>query len=627
MVSPKGIRAGAAFVEIFADDSKLVRGLAKARTQLRSFGKSVSQIGDGIKTAGTWMLGPGTAIVAPMIAATKTFTETGHALTMMSERTGVSVEALSELQYAAGQSGVEMDALEKSIRLMQKVIGGAASGSATATAALTGLGLSVKDLVGMNPEDQFMAVASAVSKIENPTLKVAAALKVFGRGGAEILPLLKDGAGGIEAFRAEAQRLGVTISTEEVAAAEAFHQTLGRLWAVIRRVTVEVGAALTPTLTEFAGSIISAAQAAGKWIKDNHEIVALALKIGAVVAGVGLAFIAVGTVLSSFGGIFTGIAAAITIVTTIIPIVAAVIGALLTPVGLVIGAVAAVVIGLIAVAGYALYSSGALGRAWDWIMDKTKALREDFSAAFGAMWNLLKAGDWGGAAKVLWLTLKMEWARGVEFLTDIWVGWKQGFLDIFTDAYHSVAKIWNVMIAALSDPWETFTAALSIDWIALQKLMGAITPEEAAAKYDQWTKDHSKVAPVFVGQEEDDAAYLDRERHSIEASNDRAAAAKEFADARKAWQDKVDDANAYKVPDDEEAYGAKGRKSPIAAAAASMEDIQRKVGISGSFNASAAWGLVGTGSIDRVAKASEEPFTQLNGIRFSWSGGEIRELA
>jgi hypothetical protein len=38
----------------------------------------------------------------------------------------------------------------------------------------------------------------------------------------------------------------------------------------------------------------------------------------------------------------------------------------------------------------------------------------------------------------------------------------------------------------------------------------------------------------------------------------------------------------------------------------SLDDVRRKVGIAGGFNPAAAWGLTGLGSIDRVAKATEE---------------------
>ena len=48
MPTAKGIRAGKAFVELFADDSMLVRGLRRAGARLRAFGTRVSAMGKKI---------------------------------------------------------------------------------------------------------------------------------------------------------------------------------------------------------------------------------------------------------------------------------------------------------------------------------------------------------------------------------------------------------------------------------------------------------------------------------------------------------------------------------------------------------------------------------------------------
>ncbi len=45
MPSARGIRAGRAFVELFADDSKLVRGLRGTERRLKAFGKRIGALG------------------------------------------------------------------------------------------------------------------------------------------------------------------------------------------------------------------------------------------------------------------------------------------------------------------------------------------------------------------------------------------------------------------------------------------------------------------------------------------------------------------------------------------------------------------------------------------------------
>ena len=50
MANAQGIRAGRAFVELFADDRKLVRGLRRAQKKIKAFGGSIRNM--GLKMAG-----------------------------------------------------------------------------------------------------------------------------------------------------------------------------------------------------------------------------------------------------------------------------------------------------------------------------------------------------------------------------------------------------------------------------------------------------------------------------------------------------------------------------------------------------------------------------------------------
>lgn len=98
MASASAIRAGRAVVEIFADDSKLMRGLARSKNQLNKFAASAGRMGGAI-------FGGGVALAAPFVAATKTFMTQGDRIGKMAARTGMDVEALSEIDFATSQSG------------------------------------------------------------------------------------------------------------------------------------------------------------------------------------------------------------------------------------------------------------------------------------------------------------------------------------------------------------------------------------------------------------------------------------------------------------------------------------------------------------------------------------------
>jgi hypothetical protein len=83
----RGIRAGRAFVELGVSD-KLSAGLKAAQKKLEAFGA-------GLRSIGTKMAGIGVAAITALLGTAKVFSDTGDVLDKMSQRTGVSVEALS----------------------------------------------------------------------------------------------------------------------------------------------------------------------------------------------------------------------------------------------------------------------------------------------------------------------------------------------------------------------------------------------------------------------------------------------------------------------------------------------------------------------------------------------------
>ena len=85
MADTQGIRAGRAFVELLADDSKLQAGLKKAAARLKGWGKAVTGAGKKLTMIGG-------AIVAPMMLAARAFASSGDQLADRSAFGFVAVE-------------------------------------------------------------------------------------------------------------------------------------------------------------------------------------------------------------------------------------------------------------------------------------------------------------------------------------------------------------------------------------------------------------------------------------------------------------------------------------------------------------------------------------------------------
>jgi phage-related minor tail protein len=177
----------------------------------------------------------------------------------MSEKTGVSVESLSRLGFAAKQTGVGQDELAKSLERMNKSAFAAATAPEGAKNAYTRLGVSVKDAAGnLKPTSQlFEEVAGKIAGIENPTARGAAAMNIFGRAGAELLPLLNQGSEGIKAMSKEADELGITISGKTAADSHKFEQTLGSIQGALTGASNAVLKEFLPSLQAFATFILN----------------------------------------------------------------------------------------------------------------------------------------------------------------------------------------------------------------------------------------------------------------------------------------------------------------------------------------------------------------------------------
>jgi hypothetical protein len=444
------VRAGRAFVELFTDKSKLAKGLKDAGQDLKSWGSSVSAIGAKIFAAGL-------GLKAALSGAAAIFAETGAGLAHMSERTGVSVEALSQLSYAADQTGVDMEGFEKSLGKMQQNLGHAMIGDEAGAKGFDRLGLSIQKLAKESPEQQLMEVAEAIRRIPDPAERAAAATDVFGKAGKQLLPFLMQGKAGITGLMKEADRLGLTMSAGDAAAAEELERSMKGVWATLKGAAVAIGSALAPAMTELVTKILNTVGTVVNWIKENKGLIVTISTIATGIVAAGAAMMAVGYVISAVGGIVAGLG-------TVVGTIGAVIGSvftgavgvivfLLSPIGLVIAAI-------VALGAYVVYSSGIIGQALSGLSDVFGQLSGDFKIAFDAIKAALSAGDFAAAAKVLWAALKLEWLRGINYINSLWVSAKTFVLEIWSSAGFQIAEFFDTAFSHVEEAWETVTSAM-----------------------------------------------------------------------------------------------------------------------------------------------------------------------
>ncbi len=421
MPSSKGIRAGRAFVELFADDRRLVRGLRAAERKIKAFGA-------GVRNLGLKMAGMGAAVLAPMIGAAKAFSAMGDQVAKMAKRTGLSVETLSELRFVASQTGTEFESLENGFRRMQRSVYDAGRGLSTAVDALADLGLSFEDLDGLSPEKQFKLLADRIGQIEDPTTKAAVAMSLFGRTGTNLLPMFAAGSKGIEELQAQARQLGLTMSSEDARAAEEFTDALDALWKVVKMGVFRVGAALAPALQQLATVFTQIAIKTSAWIDANRGVIVTIAKVAAAVVAGGAALAVLGVAISAIGSMFGALAAVLSVV--------------LSPLGLVLAAATVLGIVLARTSDLGGKAMQQLASAFAWFKD---AAVTAISAVVFAVKNWRAVLEYAASAGVLYLVRFASQVR--HFFVDVIPATLKWFAENWRDVFTTVWRFTKTVAA------------------------------------------------------------------------------------------------------------------------------------------------------------------------------------
>ena len=196
-------------------------------------------------------------------ALLKNAVNTADALSEMSQRTGVAVERLSGLSYAARMSGTSVEGLEKGLKGLARSVDGATKVGTESGAVFAAMGVSIKDASGnvRGMDDILADVADKFAGYEDGAQKAALAQKLFGKAGAELIPLLNEGSAGIAELTDEAERLGLVISGETAQAANELNDNIDKLKSQADAFANGVVQSVVPALAAFTGGLVDSAKA------------------------------------------------------------------------------------------------------------------------------------------------------------------------------------------------------------------------------------------------------------------------------------------------------------------------------------------------------------------------------
>jgi len=263
---------------------------------------SASAVKAGAAIAGAFAITTA-GVVAKLV---KDSIDAADAMSKMASGAGVSTEALSGMSWAAGQSGVDIKALTTAMGRLNKGAATVESGVGAYADVFGFLGISATSASGdLKSADQLLLeIADSFEKMPDGAQKSAIAMELFGRSGAQMIPFLNAGASGISELTAQAERLGLVLSSEQASASEQFNDNLSILGATAKGTGNILAGELLPALNEFSGLLVDIAED-GESVASMAGTLSGVMKILASVAIIlGGAFQATGSMIGALSAAF-----------------------------------------------------------------------------------------------------------------------------------------------------------------------------------------------------------------------------------------------------------------------------------------------------------------------------------
>jgi hypothetical protein len=282
----------------------MAAGLLAALTV--ALGVDTAQFSEGLKQAqgklagfASKMKGPMLAVGAAVAAAAgglavglKSTIDAADDMSKAASKIGIPIEELSRLKYAADLSGVSFEGLQTGVRKVSSIMADSAAGITSATEAMSRYGLSAKNADGsLKSASQIMSeVADKFAAMPDGAEKTAMALDLFGKAGADMIPLLNGGSAALTQLMGEADKFGQVFSEGMGKNAEAFNDNISRLQGTFGALAASIATAALPYLVQFSDWLVANSgnitQAAVGFIEFTASIAQMGLAVGAAVASV-----------------------------------------------------------------------------------------------------------------------------------------------------------------------------------------------------------------------------------------------------------------------------------------------------------------------------------------------------
>jgi len=186
--------------------------------------------------------------VAGIVSFMKSTIDLADRLNDVAMQTGFTVEQLSALGNAAKLNGSNTETLTTGLIKLNRAISEAGSGSQEQLKAFQALGITQEELRNKAPIDIFYQVADAFSSANDGAVKTDISMKLLGRSGAELIPVLNQGS-------TELKKFGASFTAEDAQKASEFNDNIDKIVINLQKMAATIFGPILKGLNSFFASL------------------------------------------------------------------------------------------------------------------------------------------------------------------------------------------------------------------------------------------------------------------------------------------------------------------------------------------------------------------------------------
>lgn len=229
---------GSLVVSLGLDAAEFTRGLSKSEYQTQQW---VRRFETGIEAARTGALaafaamGTAAAVLDRKLQDIAGFQD-------LADKMGDTAQEVASLKLAFDLSGVSAETAAAASVKLTSALAKTDDESKGVGAALKAIGLEMDEFKRLTPVAQIDAVAQALAGFEDGAGKTAVAVQLFGKSGADLIPMLND--------LAEEGGRQVTLTGQQIAAADEYSKSVARLRSEVQTLVAVTAADAAPVMTQ-----------------------------------------------------------------------------------------------------------------------------------------------------------------------------------------------------------------------------------------------------------------------------------------------------------------------------------------------------------------------------------------